>query len=61
MVDMQRNRRVAPFSTDITSDALTIYRYDKASYQVAFLFRDTKQFAGWSDCQTYSQATLVLV
>jgi len=37
-------------------DALTIYRYDKARFQIEFLFRDAKQFTGLTDCQARSQA-----
>jgi len=39
------------FSTDTGLDALTIYRYYKARFQIEFLFRDAKQFTGLTDCQ----------
>ncbi len=58
VVDTQRNRRAVLFSTDMNLDALTIYRYDKARFQIEFLFRDAKQFTGLSDCQARSQAKL---
>jgi hypothetical protein len=40
------------FSTDINLSATDIYRFYKARFQIEFLFRDAKQFAGLSDCQT---------
>jgi hypothetical protein len=58
VVDTARNRRAVLFSTDVGLDALTLYRYDKARFQIEFLFRDAKQFTGLSDCQARSQAKL---
>ena len=58
VVDTQRNRRALLFSTDVVLDALPLYRYDKARLQIAFLFRDIKQFTGLTDCQARSQAKL---
>ena len=58
VVDTQRNRRAVLFSTDIDLDALTLYRYDKARFQIEFLFRDAQQFTGLLDCQARSQAKL---
>ena len=45
-------------STDVDLDALTLYRYYKARFQIEFLFRDAKQCTGLSDCQARSQAKL---
>jgi len=39
------------FSTDIHLPAADIHRFYKARFQIEFLFRDAKQFAGLSDCQ----------
>jgi DDE superfamily endonuclease len=58
VVDTQHNRRAVLFSTDLDLDALTIYRYYKARFQIEFLFRDAKQFTGLSDCQARSHAKL---
>jgi hypothetical protein len=58
VVDTTRNRKAVLFSTDLHLDALTIYRYYKARFQIEFLFRDAKQFAGLTDCQARSQAKL---
>lgn len=58
VVDTQRNRRAVLFSTDVDLDALTLYRYYKARFQIEFLFRDAKQFTGLMDCQARSQAKL---
>jgi DDE superfamily endonuclease len=58
VVDTKHNRKAVLFSTDLHLDALTIYRYYKARFQIEFLFRDAKQFAGLTDCQARSQAKL---
>ena len=58
VVDTKHNRKAVLFSTDRHLDALTIYRYYKARFQIEFLFRDAKQFAGLTDCQARSQAKL---
>ena len=49
--DPEKRRYVILFSTDTDLDALTIYRYYKARYQIEFLFRDAKQFTGLTDGQ----------
>src|SRR5262245_3895931 len=58
VVDTEHNRRAVLFSTDVALDALTLYRYYKARFQIEFLFRDAKQFTGLTDCQARSQAKL---
>lgn len=58
VVDSQHNRYAVLFSTDVALNALTLYRYYKARFQIEFLFRDAKQFTGLSDCQARSQAKL---
>lgn len=58
VVDTKHNRRAVLFSTDVNLDALTIYRYYKARFQIEFLFRDAKQFTGLTDSQARSQAKL---
>lgn len=52
------NRSAVLFSTDINLAAARLYRYDKARFQIEFLFRDAKQFTGLTDCQARSQAKL---
>ena len=49
--DPDKPRYALLFSTDTDLDALTIYRYYKARFQIEFLFRDAKQFTGLTDCQ----------
>ena len=56
VVDTTHHRRAVLFSTDVDLDALTIYRYYKARFQIEFLFRDAKQFTGLTDSQARSQA-----
>ena len=58
VVDTKHNRRAVLFSTDVDLDALTLYRYYKARFQIEFLFRDAKQFTGLTDCQARSHAKL---
>ena len=57
VVHTQRNRYAVLFSTDVNLEPQRLYRYDKARFQIEFLFRDAKQFAGLSDCQARSKAT----
>jgi hypothetical protein len=45
-------------STDVALSAETIYRYDKARFQIEFLFRAAKQFTGLGDCQARSASKL---
>jgi hypothetical protein len=48
----RRTQRIALlFSTDLDLDPVTLYRYYKARFQIEFLFRDSKQFAGLTHCQ----------
>ena len=58
VVDTKHHRQAVLFSTDVDLDALTLYRYYKARFQIEFLFRDAKQFTGLTDCQARSQAKL---
>ena len=46
-----KNATALLFSTDIHLAAADIFRFYKARFQIGFLFRDAKQFAGLSDCQ----------
>lgn len=54
----KKPRRALLFSTDTELAAATIYQYYKARFQIEFLFRDAKQFAGFSDCQARDQKAL---
>ena len=58
VVNIKLNRYAVLFSTDVHQDALSVYRYYKARFQIEFLFRDSKQFTGLADCQARSQAKL---
>jgi len=58
VVHTQRNRYAVLFSTDVALEPQRLYRYDKARFQIEFLFRDAKQFTGLSDCQARAQAKL---
>jgi hypothetical protein len=56
VVHTQRHRYAVLFSTDVDLEALTLYRYYKARFQIEFLCRDAKQFAGLRDGQARSKA-----
>jgi hypothetical protein len=58
LVDTRSQRQAGLLSPDVTLDALTLSRYDKARFHIAFLFRDAKQFRGLTACQARSQAQL---
>src|SRR5678815_5700287 len=58
VVHTQRHRYAVLFSTDIDLEPQRLYRYYKARFQIEFLFRDAKQFAGLSDCQARAKAKL---
>ncbi len=51
-------RYVVLFSTDTELAAADILRFYKARFQIEFIFRDAKQFAGFSDCQARDKAAL---
>ena len=46
------------FSTDLDLDPVTLYRYYVARFQIEFLFRDNKPFAGLTHCQARDSAAL---
>jgi len=46
------------FSTDLTLSGALIYRYYKGRFQIEFLFRDAKQFAGLTHSQARSESKL---
>jgi len=56
--EKKKPRFAVLFSTDTELSASTIYRYYKARFQIEFLFRDAKQFAGFSDCQARSKEAM---
>ena len=56
--ERQKPRRAVLFSTDRQLEAATIYQDYKARFQIEFLFRDAKQFAGFSDCQARDQEAM---
>ncbi|MDJ0596350.1 MAG: transposase [Pleurocapsa sp. MO_226.B13] len=53
-----RRSYVVLFSTDVTIDPLHLYRCYTARFQIEFLFRDARQFTGFSDCQARSPEAL---
>jgi hypothetical protein len=51
-------RYVLLFSSDTDMAGADIYRLYKARFQMEFLFRDAKQWAGLSDCQARDEKAL---
>jgi DDE superfamily endonuclease len=51
-------RYVVLASTDLTLDGHKLVELYAARFQIEFLFRDSKQFTGLSDCQARAQAAL---
>lgn len=56
--DKTKPRFVVLFSTDTELSATAIFRYYKARFSIEFIFRDAKQFAGFSDCQARDKEAL---
>ncbi len=56
--EKRKPRYAVLFSTDRELSATDILRYYKARFQIEFIFRDAKQFAGFSDCQARDKEAL---
>ena len=56
--EQKKMRYVVLFSTDPELSAELIFDYYKARFSIEFIFRDAKQFAGFSDCQARDQEAL---
>lgn len=56
--DASRPRMALLFATDQAMAATDIYRYYKARFHIEFVFRDAKQFAGFTECQARDKAAL---
>ncbi len=56
--EKDKPRYVVLFSTDAELSAADIFRFYKARFQIEFIFRDAKQFAGFSDCQARGKEAL---
>ena len=50
--DLNKPRYALLFSTDLELDAVVLYYYYKARFQIEFIFRDAKQFTGLTQCQS---------
>jgi len=51
-------RSIVLASTDVELDGRKLVAYYVARFQIEFLFRDSKQFTGLSDCQARAEAAL---
>lgn len=56
--DEKKVRYAVLFSTDLKLSAKLIFDYYKARFSIEFIFRDAKQFAGFSDCQSRDKEAL---
>lgn len=54
----EKPRLVVLFSTGTELSATDIFRFYKARFQIEFIFRAAKQFAGFSDCQARDKEAL---
>ncbi len=55
---LRKNSYALLFSTDTALDAMTLYRYYQARFQIELLFCDAKQFTGLTHCQARSESAL---
>lgn len=58
LVNTKSNKYVILASTDLNQPAQEVISYYRLRFQVEFLFRDAKQFAGLQHCQARSQEKL---
>lgn len=61
LVNRQDSRKphfIVLASTDLTLDARKVVELYAARFQIEFLFRDSKQFTGLTDCQSRAEAVL---
>ncbi len=58
LVNRRTNKYVILASTDVAQSAQEVVSYYRLRFQVEFLFRDAKQFAGLEHCQARSEAKL---
>jgi hypothetical protein len=58
LVNTNTQKYVGLASTDLTQDAITIVNLYKLRFQIEFIFRDAKQFAGLTHCQARDKERL---
>lgn len=56
--DPRKPRFIVLASTDLTLDARKLVAFYAARFQIEFLFRDSKQFTGLTDCQSRAKGVL---
>jgi hypothetical protein len=56
--DPHKPRFIVLASTDLALDGRKLVEFYGARFQIEFLFRDSKQFTGLSDCQARAEAAL---
>ena len=56
--DSRKPRFIILASTDLTLDGRKLVEFYAARFQIEFLFRDSKQFTGLTDCQSRAEAVL---
>ena len=56
--DPHKPRSIVLASTDLELDGRRVVELYGARFQIEFLFRDSKQFTGLTDCQTRAKAAL---
>ena len=56
--DPHKPRFIVLASTDLDLDGRKLVEFYGARFQIEFLFRDSKQFTGLTDCQARAEAAL---
>ncbi len=56
--EAEKRRYVVLFSTDVWLSARQVVAYYRARFSIEYIFRDAKQFAGFSHCQSRQQQVL---
>ena len=56
--DPHKPRFIVLASTDLALDGHKLVEFYGARFQIEFLFRDSKQFTGLTDCQARAEAAL---
>jgi hypothetical protein len=59
--DSPKPRYIVLAATDLELDGDTLVEFYVARFQIEFLFRDSKQFTGLSDCQARAEAGLAFL
>ena len=57
-IEVEKTGKALLFSTDLEQGMLQIYEFYTSRYQIEFIFRDSKGFTGFEDCQSSNKSRL---